>query len=268
MKFVILALLGLVSVDAIKLRQRSSEEPNGPEHPPLTGKDIVQHCDQDGDHRLTQKEAWHCVSADIPEEYRAEAKQHFDHDWKMWNFGEFADAEEIDAILRNHPEDHEHTAPAALAKLLNKRPPPPPKDGQRPPAPEGELDGEMPPPRHHDGEREAPEGEFDGPEEITGAMIIEHCDQDDNDHLTGREAWECFSEFIPEEEREEAHEMFKQHWEEANFGEDGADADELDRIMSEVDHDLDENHPERPPLEGEEGHHPPAEAEALAQMFA
>jgi len=99
-------------------------------------------------------------------------------------------------------------------------------------------------------------------------MIVQHCDRDGDKHLSEKEAWECFSEFIPKDEKEEAHEDFLFHWKMANFGDDGADAHELDRIMSKVDHDLDENHPERPPLEGEEGHHPPAEVQALAQMFA
>jgi len=38
----------------------------------------------------------------------------------MWKFGEFADASEIDAILKEHPEDREQKPAQALAKVLSR----------------------------------------------------------------------------------------------------------------------------------------------------
>jgi len=64
MKFVILALFGLVSINAIKLRQREGPTKNGP----LTGEDLMNMCDANGDNHVKKSEVWACISAEIPEE--------------------------------------------------------------------------------------------------------------------------------------------------------------------------------------------------------
>jgi len=68
----------------------------------------------------------------------------------------------------------------------------------------------------------------------TGADIVAHCGgvDEDKDHISKDEAWTCISAEIPEEFHDQAQQMFDEMWTAANFGDDGADAAEIDAIMA------------------------------------
>ena len=126
MKFATVALLGLAS--AIKLHQHHQGGDDHEHHGPPTGAEIIEHCDKDGDQKLTKEEAWNCFAAEAPSDADSDdiaaGKAKFDEQWAAGNFGDHADAAEIDAAIAAYEkEEKKHKkgkkeAAAALAKLM------------------------------------------------------------------------------------------------------------------------------------------------------
>jgi len=101
----------------------------------------------------------------------------------------------------------------------------------------------------HDGEHhEGPNHDIEVP---TGEEIIDWCDQDDDERLSKREAWECIRDFIPETERQMVKEHFNREWDNANFGEDGADAAELEAALNSMEEESDDEWEEGPNVTGD-----------------
>jgi len=77
MKFAHIALLGLVSVQAVHLKQKGGP-PQGP-----TAHDIISHCDKSGNGMLDQGEVHACIDEMVPAPHNDEANAMVDEHWGM-----------------------------------------------------------------------------------------------------------------------------------------------------------------------------------------
>jgi hypothetical protein len=101
MKFAIIALLGLASIDAIKLHQRSTIAQGPP-----TAADIVGACDADSNGELTRDEVSACIDAHVPADKQEEAHAAVEEHWgdvDTDNSGTVNEAE-LAAAMAAHPK--------------------------------------------------------------------------------------------------------------------------------------------------------------------
>jgi hypothetical protein len=219
MKFAAAALIGLVSVSAIKIQK----PPKGEEMP--SAEEVIAHCDKNDDARLSKEEGWNCIKPHLPKDIdMGEAQEFFNGMYDAANFGEDgADAAELQAVFEAE-EKHER-GPKALAAVFK---------------------------RHHH-KALAQKGKKGGDDEMpSAAEVVAMCDQNDDARLSKQEGWECIQPHLPADiDMEEAQAFFSEMYDAANFGEDGADAAELEALFEE-----EEKH--------ERG---PKPATALAQAF-
>ena len=132
MKFAVLALLGLVTVNAVTLRtlkQRNGVEiadettmpatnttmpeenkgerempegtmPEGDMPPMPSADEMIAMCDQDGDAKVSLEESHACIDAEVPEDYRREAHDMVDeHFAKTAGEDNLVDAAELEAAM-------------------------------------------------------------------------------------------------------------------------------------------------------------------------
>ena len=105
MKFAVLCLLGVASVDGIQLKQKNAaKHDHHDEHHGPSADDIFGMCDANHDDHLTKEEAHSCIDANIPDE-RKEAHDFID---KLWDHADTNADGSIDIAELEEVMKHSH----------------------------------------------------------------------------------------------------------------------------------------------------------------